>query len=176
MCLYSPFLQSLTLVVLVTCKVGEIQGVQRRKEGGQEVGTLGPPPGRAGSTGTCGFVITATQPDGLRWPVPHDHRPPHPRPAKAGPHPPVLTAPRPPAVTATWPTAGVWEEAQALLGDQRTSPQKGGALSTPMETPPKPFLGPGQLSSAGTPTSGLPRMKISLWHQGPMVLAPRESH
>lgn len=174
MCLYNPSMQSLTLVVLKTCNVGKVQGVQRRQEGVWEVEKLAPPPGRAGSTGTCGFVITATQPHGLWWPIPHDHRPPHPKPAKASPHPSVLTAPRSPAATATWPTAGVWEEAQALLGDQRTSPQQGGALSAPMATSPKLLWGLRQLNSAGTPTSGLPR--ISLRHRGPMVLAPRESH
>lgn len=40
MCLYNPSLQSLTLVVLETCKVGEVQGVQRRQEGAREVGKL----------------------------------------------------------------------------------------------------------------------------------------
>lgn len=134
--------------------------------GGRDAGHLPKQSWQLSDPWFCYKRHLATRPPG---PVPHDHRPPHPRPAKACPHPPGPTSPSPPAVTATRPTAGFWEEAQDLSSRRglrwgvggggwirEPSLQQSRPLSTHMEASPKAPQAPVQPSSAGPELQGHP--------------------
>lgn len=131
MCLYNPSLQCLALLILEIC---EVMGGSKGPRGGRrESGCRGcwpPPPDRAGSAATCGFAIITTQLCCLLWPARHDHRPPHPRPAKSCPKPHSSDFSQFISCHNHVAIAGFWGEAQDLsigrgLGGQRTQPPTG---------------------------------------------------